>query len=245
MVRNGLGNKHRLGWLALFSCLLLRSAPTGPTGIFVSALVSLEMPIDIKPWRHNKGTSKPPTVKIATLNIQSGGGNRINAALCCFRRMNLDIILLTETKLVENRFTKSAEGFEIFALPAKNAFQGGVALAFTRENKNWDLEAFESFGHNVVKAELVSGRHRWLVIGAYIPPSKTSSVTINLLSATIHKFCHRTFKSTILLGDLNVNIDRPQNTRQVETTALLATSGLSDVGDKFRATKGRWTWYQF
>lgn len=85
----------------------------------------------------------------------------------------------------------------------------------------------------MVKAELVSGWHRWLLIGAYIPPSETNAATIDQISEVLHKFRDCKFKSTVLLGDSNTNIDRPRNIRQVETTALISTSGFFDVGDKF------------
>jgi hypothetical protein len=48
----------------------------------------------------------------------------------------------------------------------------------------------------------------------------------------------------ILLGDLNVDLDRLENIRADTLAAYLALYGFQDVGDHFKHQRGRWTWSQ-
>ena len=46
-------------------------------------------------------------LKMATLNIQDGRRNRLNAALRCMKQMEIDLGVLTETKFQNDKFTKA------------------------------------------------------------------------------------------------------------------------------------------
>ena len=47
-----------------------------------------------------------PTIKICTYNIIHGGNSRLALALKALNDMNVDIGILTETKLKENTYTR-------------------------------------------------------------------------------------------------------------------------------------------
>jgi hypothetical protein len=124
----------------------------------------------------------------------------------------------------------------VFAPPAASANQGGVAL-FYRSNTggNWSLEGIRAYGPNVVRATLVSGEERWLIVGAYIPPSETNGETIGFISTAANSSDH----ILILLGDLNVDLDKIVNERHAETAGTIASLGVTDILLSFRHRKWR------
>jgi exonuclease III len=184
-------------------------------------------------------------LNICSYNIMHGGNNRLNQALRCMRMMNMDLGILTETKLTDGRHTRAAEGFDVVATKAKNKHQGGVAIFYrTDKNDKWVIEGTKCFGPNVIRATLVSGRKRWLIIGAYIPPSETDGSTLNYIQSAAHEANN----PIILLGDLNVNLYKMANAneRQQETACLIASIGLQGLSQHFKQRNrwGNWTWTQ-
>ncbi len=192
-----------------------------------------------------KTNNKPKKLSLCTFNIVAGSNARLEAALRMMRLMNMDIGVLTETKLVDGYHTRKTEGYDIITTEAKNHHQGGVAL-FYRESDEWHVKGTRSYGPNVIRTELVSGRKRWILIGAYIPPSETDGKTIDYIQAATN---HNTRQHPIvLLGDLNVAVkntwNRELNERQADTLAMIASLGLTDLGNHFkqRTNWKDWTW---
>lgn len=192
--------------------------------------------------------SKSTVLNICTYNIQHGGNARLEAAMRAIRQMNMDLGILTETKLVEGLHTTNCEGYEIISTKAKSQHQGGVAL-FCQTSKEWHLEGTQTFGPNVIKTILVSGRKRWTIVGAYIPPSEEDNSTLDCIQTATS----RLDSPLILLGDLNVDIhqipNQGYNQRQEETLALIASLDLSDLKRHFTPRKRierwkEWTWSQ-
>ena len=68
-----------------------------------------------------------PTLRICTLNIVHAGNYRLNAAIHCMQKMNLDVGFLTETKLTSDKHTKSQDGYVVTATRVAGR-TGGVAL---------------------------------------------------------------------------------------------------------------------
>jgi hypothetical protein len=70
--------------------------------------------------------------------------------------MNIDIALLTETKLnTDDRYTKQYFGYEVM-----NSAQGKVAIAY-RSSKFWQVEAVKRCGPDVISFHLVTGLKRY------------------------------------------------------------------------------------
>ena len=188
-------------------------------------------------------------LKVATLNIQDGRNNRLNAALRCMKQMNIDMGILTETKFSNDKYTKAAEGYTVVGT-ITDGNKGGVALFYRDGADGWTLESIKSFGANVIRATLVSGQKRWYIIGAYIPPSEEDGGTLDAIAAAGESTNQRW--PIILLGDLNCNLDKPEGNsiigaeRRMETATLMSTLGLSNMMDRFRPRKARlyknWTW---
>ena len=178
-------------------------------------------------------------IRFGTVNIVSARQNRLNMALRSLFKMEIDVAILTETKLTDDRFSHYDHGFEVFASKARSAQQGGVALAFRQNSRKWHIEGVKFHSPNVVTAEVVTGVKRWLLVGSYIAPSETSQETIT----TIQKISDTTQLDIIWLGDFNTNLDQVKDARQAEISASVANVSLFDLSKHF-VQKHKWTWRQ-
>ena len=184
-------------------------------------------------------------MNIVTYNIQSGGNARLPMALEAMKRMNVDVGVFTETKLVAGKHTVNSSGYKVVATEAKSAHQGGVALFF-RDAEDWHIEGVKPFGPNVIAATIVSGNWRRSIIGVYIPPSEEDGKTIEFVRLAAHKMRKNPI---ILVGDLNVDLlneRRRRNHRMEETADLVALLDLKLINGRFRRKRkcGVWTWWQ-
>jgi len=192
-----------------------------------------------------------PSFHLATLKITDGRNSRLNAAIRCMEQANVDVGLLTETKLTTDKYTKSAMGYTVSATKVVG-MNGGVALVY-RLGKGWGLESIHCFGPNVISATLNSGQHRWYVIGGYVPPREEDGST---LGYTVQAWdtCWNLRWLVITLGDLNADLGNPQGTnqngveRRLEMATLMDTMGISSMREHFRQCKKRMgkyrTWRQ-
>ena len=197
---------------------------------------------DIQQTTTEQPIPESTSLRLATLNIIDGRRNRLNAALRCMKQMNVDIGLLTETKLSNDRYTKSAEGYRVEGTKA-DVGKGGVALVY-QDSKAWGLESTRTFGPNVIKTTLVSGQRRWYIIGVYIPPSEIDGATLDCVQQAKDATNNARWP-TIMLGDLNVDIENPGGNsregveRRLETAALVTSMGLRSIISSFRPSKKR------
>jgi exonuclease III len=122
---------------------------------------------------------KIPHARLATYNIQHGGGNNLNKALRAMDQMRIDFGLFTETKIPHNMYTKECDGYTVFATRAESSTCGGVALFYRTASLHWSIEGIRAHGPNVISCTLVSGLRRWSLIGCYIAPSETDGATLN------------------------------------------------------------------
>ena len=68
-------------------------------------------------------------VRIGTLNVRSGRNANLDCALRGSQILGIDIIVLTETKIDNEKYTRYSHGYEIHATKAVSKIQRGVALA--------------------------------------------------------------------------------------------------------------------
>jgi exonuclease III len=115
--------------------------------------------------------------------------------------MNIYVAILTETKITDECYTHHSCGYEIRALKATSTSQGGVAICW-RDNEISQAEGIRFHGPNVISCEITSGQRRWLLIGAYIPPTKVSNETVNFIEEA---HLRQPLLPILLLGDLNVD----------------------------------------
>jgi exonuclease III len=159
--------------------------------------------------------------------------------------MRVDIALLTETKLTDEFYTHHAEGYYyVVATKALHSSIGGVALAVKESTQDpWHVESERTHGPNVLSAVLVSGPCRFLLLGAYLPPSDTKGETLVHLQDMASR-CPSLPR--ILLGDLNIDVHFPNtNERDASVLAAIANIGVEDLTASFlqRRSSG-WTWKQ-
>jgi exonuclease III len=170
--------------------------------------------------------------------------------------LGIDIIVITETKIDDERYTRFSHGYKIHATKALSKSQGGVALAIRKERgQNWDVEDLSVDSANVIGCTLVLGEICKQLIGVYLPPSKFDGKTLDVLAQVIEA----AKDLTIVMGDFNAtlgekrdaqrqgplsNEGRRAKKRQIEVLATIASMGLQDTAKVFRqrARTGTWTW---
>jgi hypothetical protein len=170
------------------------------------------------------------TINIATYNIRDARNSNLEAALRACKEMRIHLGILTKTWLDTDRYTRSAYGYTVFATKTTHFNQGGIALIFTNNSLYFQVESQKRHGPNVVSCFLVTGNTRYAVIGAYIPPTNTTTLA-HISDASNHFQGHRPI---ILMGDININLQTTTPTaRDTEIMALLATLRLEDISAHF------------
>jgi exonuclease III len=184
---------------------------------------------------NRQGDPASGNIRIATLNIISGRAERLVSATRALQQMNIDIAILTETKITDECYTRHAFGYEVRASKAPSTSQGGVAICW-RDNEISQVEGIHFHGPNVVSCEITSGQKQWLLIGAYIPPTEMTNETVN----SIHEaHMRQPLLPVLLLGDLNVDFrSTNMNTaREASIAGLVANLGVEDMLSHFKQTK--------
>ena len=192
-----------------------------------------------------KSTSGPKVsgITICTWNIVDGRGNRLELACNRLNRLEIDVALLTETKL-NGRHTVSSYGYSIVTTKCRNPHQGGVALCF-RNDRNWHIESPEEFGDNVLRCTLVYEGKRTVLVGIYIPPSEEDLETIRHLDKAVRDVDSR---NLVLLGDLNIQLDSPKDERAWNIAEAIKTFGMKNLASGFKPRRKKcfdWSWRTF
>ena len=74
-----------------------------------------------------------PHCVIGTINLKYGKALRIHNAARHLKRMNVDLAILTETKVVRKQFPKRADDYRVYATEAKSAHQGGGSIGLSEK----------------------------------------------------------------------------------------------------------------
>jgi hypothetical protein len=180
---------------------------------------------------NRQGDPSKNKIRLATLNIISGRAERLVSAARALQQMNIDIAILTETKITDECYTRHSSGYEIRSSKARRSSQGGFAICW-RDSEVSQTEGIRFHGPNVVSCEVTSGQKRWLVLGAYIPPSEATNKTVNFVQEA-HQRQPRL--PVILLGDLNVDFRSTNMTsaREASIAGLVANLGVEDMLNHF------------
>jgi hypothetical protein len=117
-----------------------------------------------------------------------------------------------------------------------------VALVYRQGSKDWHLEGTKSWGPNVIRTVLVEGDRQTVLIGAYIPPEEDDGTTLQWIRRAYNDKMDT--RPTILMGDLNANLNEPASERDAQICATVASFGLYCVHEHFgqRRKQGWWTW---
>ena len=192
-------------------------------------------------FRENEYTKT--NITIGTLNLLDGRGNRLELACKELSNHGVDICITTEIKL-KGFHTVKSYGYSITATKCKNVWQWGVAIIY-RKGGNWHIEGKRSFGQNVIRADLIHGAKRTIILGVYIPSSEDDSTTLKFINKALHNV---ETDNVVILGDLNINFDQPTKSRDIEITEGLRSFNVKNLSNMFKARRRKWfswTWRKF
>jgi hypothetical protein len=145
------------------------------------------------------------TFSVTTWNIRSAPGAGLAAAAKGLRQMGIGCAVLTETKLTNDQYPKHVGGYHVIASKVMSPQQGGIALLWTAEHWDFEVEAVKIASPNVLTFQLVTRGVQFFMMGAYIPPAETTGLD-DLRVAWAN--CP-TDSKLLLLEDLNINFGSP------------------------------------
>ena len=67
---------------------------------------------------------------------------------------------MTKTKLTDDRYLKFISGYSVIASKAASPHQGGVALLWEKEHRDFKVEAIQVRTPNLLTFQLVTGEER-------------------------------------------------------------------------------------
>ncbi len=143
-------------------------------------------------------------------------------------------------------YTQFSLGDNVFTSNSVSVRQGGIAF-FWRDNDLYEIKESKIRGPNVLSFDLLTGKKRFYVVGAYLPPSDPGTTLLHVKQAW--KECPNGCKP-ILLGNLNANTNIlfPRDERQDVIAEMCDSMTLVSMADQFRqcywhGSRGtRWTW---
>ena len=83
----------------------------------------------------------------------------------------MDMAVLTEMKLTNDKNTAYCFGYSVCASHARSGSQGGVAIAFNNYDDHFDMSLFCHWGPDVISIMMSSGNKHWMIVEIYIPPT--------------------------------------------------------------------------
>ena len=193
-------------------------------------------------WQNERKIPQHEDIRVGTLNIVSGRGNRLEMACRKLGRYKIDVCILTETKL-NGYHTVESSDFKIFAMIVPNKNKGGVAMLY-QKSEHFHIESPKCYGDNIVKATIVHGWQRTVILGIYIPPSESNKETMIKLDRAMK---HEDPNKCVIIGDLNINYQSLSKKRDLKIIETLELYGMSNISRKFKCQKNkphRWTWQQ-
>ncbi len=169
------------------------------------------------------------------------------AAAKGLRQMGVGCCVLTETKLTDNRYSRTVSGYRVISSKATSPQQGGVALLWEEGHQDFKVEAVTIASPNLLMFQLVTGEERYFKMGAYIPPADTTGVDdLRVAWAACPTNC-----KPLLLGDLNIDFRSPRTEREEIIVDFLNEINIVNTSRKYIQCKcrregrgARWTWRQ-
>jgi hypothetical protein len=166
------------------------------------------------------------TFSVTNWNIRSGWGAGLAGTAKGLHQMGIGCVVLTETKLTDDRYPRFVQGYHMIASRATSPQQGGIALLWREfENLGFFVEAVRIVSPNVLTFQLVMGGVRFFVMGAYIPPADKTGVD-DLCDAWGK--CPANCK-LLLLGDLNINFGSPRSKWEEIIVDLIEEINLANI----------------
>jgi hypothetical protein len=166
---------------------------------------------------------------LAVWNIRCGRNAGLLSAAKGLAQIGVGLAILTETKVADDRHPCSVSGYKILVSKAASHNQGGVALLWTENCGDYEVELAHIAMPNLFTFQLVSGDEQFYCMGVYIPPTDTMGVEY-LWAAWEMCLAGCT---PIVLGDLNINFSDPRNEREELIVDLLNDINIVDASRRF------------
>ena len=159
--------------------------------------------------------------------------------------MGVGLAVLTETKLMDDHYTRLASGFKILTSKATSHNQGGIALLWKENHPGYEVESAQTTMPNLLTFQLITDDKQFYCMGTYIPPTDTMGLEdLRAAWEACPAGC-----IPLVLGDLNIDFGEPRNKREEHIVDLLDDINLVDTSRRFtplrprkQLTQARWTW---
>jgi len=162
--------------------------------------------------------------------------------------MGVGCCVLTETKLTDDRYSKTTSGYCVITSKAMSPQQGRVALLWEEGRQDFEVEAVTIVSPNLLMFQLVTGEERYFVMGVYIPALTDTTGVDDLRTAWAARPANC---KPLLLGNFNIDFRKPRTEREEIIADFLEKINIVDTSRSFIQRKGRrqgpgarWTWRQ-
>jgi hypothetical protein len=85
-------------------------------------------------------------------------------------QMGVGCMVLTETKLTNDRYPRFVSGYHVIALKAASPYQGEIAVLWKPGHWDLEVEVVHVASPNILTFQLVTGGVQFFVMGTYTPP---------------------------------------------------------------------------
>jgi hypothetical protein len=144
-------------------------------------------------------------------------------------QMGVGIGILTKTKVIDNRYSKSLLGYRVLVLKAASPHQGGIGLIWREDHDGFKVEAVRPLTPNLMSFQLVTGDERFYVMGIYIPSNCTSGMEdLRVAWGACPADC-----TPLVVGDLNIWFEDPTNNRVDAIVDLLEKINTTNLSCNF------------
>jgi hypothetical protein len=145
-------------------------------------------------------------------------------------QIGVGLAILTETKVTDDHHPCLASGYKILASKAASHNQGGIALLWKENCKDYEVESACIVMPNLLTFQLVTGDEQLYCMGVCIPPTDTMGVE-DLWAAW--EACPAGC-TPLVLGDLNNNFSDPGTSgKNILMTSLTTSMLLTHQGGSF------------
>jgi hypothetical protein len=131
--------------------------------------------------------------------------------------MGVGLAILTEMKVTDNHHPCLVTGCKILASKAASRNQGGIALLWKENCRDYEVELVCIVMPNRFTFQLVTGDEQFYCMGVYIPPTDTMGVEDLWADWEV---CPAGC-TPLVLGDLNIDFSEPRNEQEELIANLL------------------------
>ena len=179
------------------------------------------------------------TLKVTTWNVRSAQGAALHAIGRALESLEVNFAFLQEMKIMKGKYPRKLQhgGYNVISTNGFSSSRGGVALVW-RKRDHFVVEEQKKIHNNVMTARIIAGENKYYVVGCYCPPPLEDREEAWEHVKKVWKQCPRGF-SPLLMGDLNLDIDRPNNQTERDIVTNINEMFLEPVDEHFFRRRGK------